>query len=200
MKLVVEILVLSLVFMISIQAQEKKKINVSEDTFIEGGSSSSTAMGEKHPKNMRIFNSNDESKYARIGYMKFSIPKKIKEINTVELHFPLKVYKTDKNPNGKFGLEVYAVENDNWNEKTITWDEALELGSLLGEIKVSQSLDGKNKKIKITLEVEEFKKMLKGKKDRKVTLALTNQDFNKVSAMAPTKEQSGKSAAYLIIK
>lgn len=200
MKSIINIVALLLLFVSTVQAQKAEKVLVYEDAFIQGGETADVAMGVKKPKNMRIFNSQADSKYARIGYLKFKVSKKIESIKDVELHFSLKVYKTEKNPEGKFGLEVYGVEDDKWSEDSITWEEALELGELLGDIEVEQSLDDKNKKVVVKLNAEAFNKLLNGKKDRMVTLALTNDNFNKVSAMAPTKEQSAKAGAYLMIK
>lgn len=191
-------LVLLFLFVISFSGLAQEKIIISEDAFIEGGPSASIAMGSTKPKNIRIFNSNANSKYARIGYLKFKISKKIKTVKKVTLCIPLKVYKTAKNPTGKFELEVMAVENDDWSEKTITWNDALTLGKQLGATAVSQSVDGKNQLITIQLDAAVFNTLF-NKKDTMVSLALTNTKFNKVNAMAPTKEQSKRVAAYLLI-
>ena len=157
-------------------------------------------MGEVKHKNIRIFNSEADSKYARIGYLKFKMPKKLAEVSSVELNLPLKVYKNDDKPNEKFNLEIFVVEDDKWNELSITWEDALELGVLVGETEVEQSLDDKNHWIKIELDAKEISKLFDGKKDRDITLALMNNNFNKVSAMAPTKESYSKNASYLLIK
>jgi len=185
-------------FAITFSGLAQEKIIVSEDAFIEGGTSASIAMGSTKPKNIRIFNSDDNSKYARIGYLKFKLSKKIKSVTKVSLCIPLKVYKTAKNPTGKFELDVMAIENDNWSEKTITWNNALTLGKQLGATAVSQSMDGKNQLLTIQLDPSIFTTLI-NKKDNIVSLALTNRKFNKVNAMAPSKEQSKRVAAYLLI-
>jgi len=185
-------------FAITFSGIAQEKIVVSEDVFIEGGTSASIALGTAKPKNIRIFNSNANSKYARIGYLKFKLSKKIKSVKKVSLCIPLKVYKTPKNPTGKFELDVMAIDNDDWSENTITWNDALTLGKQLGAASVSQSANGKNQLLTIQLDAVVFNTLI-NKKDKTVSLGLTNTKFNKVSAMAPTKEQSKRVAAYLLI-
>ncbi|MBL4746391.1 MAG: DNRLRE domain-containing protein [Flavobacteriaceae bacterium] len=191
-------LVLICLFTLTFNGLAQEKIMVSEDTFIQGGPSADIAMGATVPKNIRIFNSNANSKYARIGYLKFNLSKKIKTVKNVRLCIPLKVYKSAKNPTGKFELEVMAIENDNWSENSITWNDALTLGKQLGAISVSQATNGKNQLLTIQLDVAVFNSLIL-KKDTTVSLALTNTNFNKVNAMAPSKEQSKRVAAYLLI-
>lgn len=191
-------LILICLFAIAFNGLAQEKIMVSEDAFIQGGPSANIAMGTNKQKNIRIFKSNDNSKYARIGYLKFTLPKTIKSVQKVQLCIPLKVYKSAKNPTGKFELEVMAIENDDWNENTITWNQALILGKQLGAASISQSENGKNQLVTITLDATVFNSLLH-KKDKTVSLGLTNTKFNKVNAMAPSKEQSKRAAAYLLI-
>ncbi|MFB9058093.1 DNRLRE domain-containing protein [Mariniflexile ostreae] len=178
---------------------QSQKITVSEDAFIQGGETSGTAFGQSTPKNLRIFNSKSDNKYSRTTYLKFTLPKKIENLKAVELNINLKVYKSDEDPKAMFNLQIYAVENDTWNEATITWNDTLELGSLVGEIEVPQSLDDKNQNLKIKLNAEEISKLVDGKKDREITLALLNSNFNKIGGMAASKEQSDKNASFLLI-
>tara|TARA_B100000809_G_C15136004_1_gene530585 strand:+ start:3926 stop:4525 length:600 start_codon:yes stop_codon:yes gene_type:complete len=199
MKNILTIIAITLVSSIGLQAQSQK-LKVTEDAFIQGGSTSDTAFGETKPKNLRIFKSNEDTKYSRITYLKFSTPKKLKSVKKVTLHIPLKVYVDENQPEATFNLEVYAVENDKWRELSITWSDALELGEMVASMEVPQSLDGKNQKLVIELNAEEVSKLIDGKKDRKITLALVNANFNKISAMAPSKEQSTKVASYLMIE
>jgi hypothetical protein len=199
MKNLLKILLVSILFIGATQAQ-KQKIKVSEDTFIQGGDTANKAMGEAMPKNLRIFNSEADSKYARIVYLKFNMPKKLKSAKKITLHIPLKVYKNEDKPDATFNLEIFAVENDKWRELSITWNDALELGELVGSMEVGQSLDNKNQKLSIELDAEKVSELFNGKKDRKVTLALLNSNFNKISAMAPSKEQSTKAGSYLEIE
>ncbi|WP_139958486.1 CBM96 family carbohydrate-binding protein [Flavicella sediminum] len=200
MKNFIKIILLTVLFVGNTNAQ-KKKITVSEDAFIQGGDTADKPLGETAAKHLRIFNSNANSKYARIAYLKFNMPKKLKSVKKATLHFPLKVYKNEKLPTDTtFNLEIFAVENDRWRELSITWNDALELGELLASVEVGQSLDGRNQKLSIPLDAEKLSKLFNGKKDRKITLALVNSNFNKISAMAPSKEQSSKAAAYLEIE
>lgn len=193
--------IIAIAFALSINSNaQSKKITVSEDAFIQGGNTSDTPFGETNPKNLRIFKSNEDTKYSRITYLKFNTPKKLKNVTKVTLHIPLKVYIKEDEPDATFNLEVYAVENDKWRELSITWSDALELGEMVGTIEVPQSVDGKNQKLAIELDAKEISKLIDGKKDKKITLALVNSNFNKVSAMAPSKEQSPKVASYLMIE
>jgi len=198
MKKIVTLLTIA-AFSFGAQSQSQKLI-VKEDAFIQGGNTADTAFGESTPKNLRIFNSNADSKYARITYLKFETPKKLKSVDKVTLHIPLKVYKDDNQPEATFNLEIYAVENDKWRELSITWSDALELVELVGSMEVPQSLDNKNQKLAIDLDAKIVSALFNGKKDRKITLALVNSNFNKISSMAPSKEQSPKVASYLMIE
>jgi len=196
-----KLITLSAIVAICLGAQaQTTKLTVKEDAFIQGGNTSDTAFGETSPKNLRIFNSEADSKYARITYLKFETPKKLNKINKATLHIPLKVYENKSNPEATFHLEVYAVENDKWRELSITWSDKLALGALVGSMEVPQSKDGKNQKLTISLDAAKVSELFNGKKDRKITLALVNTNFNKISSMAPSKEQSPKSASYLIIE
>ncbi len=186
------------VFAFTINGLSQEKIIVSEDTFIQGGSSADIAMGVEKQKNIRIFNSNASSKYARIAYLKFKFSKKIKTVKKVRLCIPLKVYKSTKNPTGKFKMEVMAIQNDSWSENTITWNTVLTLGKQLGTASISQSENGKSQQVTIQLDPTIFN-TLRNKKDSIISIALTNTTFNKVNAMTPSKEQSKRVAAYLII-
>ncbi len=192
--------ILAITFLFSANAQAQKKIMVKEDAFIQGGETEDTAMGESKPKNLRIYKSQDNDKYSRITYLKFELPKKMKSVNKATLHIPLKVYINEEHPDATFNLEVFAVENDKWRELSITWSDALEPGEMLGSLEVPQSKDGKNQKLTIELDAKELSTLFDGKKDRKVTLALMNTNFNRVSAMAPSKEQSPKVASYLMVE
>ena len=196
-KLITFVAIVAISFGLQAQSQ---KLKVKEDAFIQGGDTSDTAFGETSPKNLRIFNSNADSKYARVAYLKFETPKKLKSVKKVTLHIPLKVYVNEDKPEATFNLEIYAVENDKWRELSITWSDALELGELVGSMEVPQSKDGKNQKLAIELDAKIVSELFDGKKDRKITLALVNSNFNKISAMAPSKEQSQKVASYLIIE
>lgn len=198
MKKILAILAIGILCVANVEAQ--KKIMVKEDAFIQGGDGEDTAWGETKPKNLRIYKSQDNDKYSRITYLKFEMPKKMKSVDKVTLHIPLKVYINEDNPDATFNLEVFAVENDKWRELSITWSDALEVGEMLGSMEVPQSKDGKNQKLAIELDANEFSKLFNGKKDRKVTLALMNNNFNRVSAMAPSKEQSPKVASYLMVE
>lgn len=191
------IFILSLAFIENAQGQ---KIIVSEDAFIQGGEASGTAFGETTPKNLRIFKSLENSKYSRITYLKFKLPKNLNTISSIELNILLKVYKDEENPVATFNLVVFASENDNWNELSITWDDALKLGSKLGETEIKQSFDDKNQMVRIKLNANEVSKFVDGKKDRDLTLALFNYNFNKISAMAASKEQSKNAAAFLLVE
>lgn len=198
MKTILSILAIALFYTTNIEAQTK--ITVKEDAFIQGGNTEDTAMGEAFPKNLRIYKSQDDDKYSRITYLKFEMPKKMKSADKITLHIPLKVYLKKEDPEATFNLEVFAVENDKWRELSITWSDALELGEKVASIEVPQSFDGKNQKLAIELDAKKVSELFNGKKDRKVTLALLNNNFNRVSAMAPSKEQSPKVASYLMVE
>ena len=197
MKNTFSIIILCILCSIISNAQTKK-ITISDDAFVQGGETANENLGETRPKNLLIFNSKDNTKYARITYLKFPLPKKMTEVNTVELNFLIKVYKNESNPDLNFNLEAVGVQNDNWSESTITWNNKPGLGVVLGAAEVKQSLNYEpGQWVKLKLDVQEFKKLYQN--DSEITIALVNNNFNKISAISQSKESYSKSAAYLQI-
>ncbi len=201
MKIILKITLLLFIFSISLNAQDKKmkKVRIIEDAFIQGGQTSSTAFGTKKPKDLYVFNSEADSKYSRITFLKFKLDRKQKEVSSVELIINIKVYLSKTSDDDKFSLQVYGVEDDNWDESSITWDDAPELDEVLGSALIEQSKDSRTHTVKITLDADKFNKLI-GKKDKYVTLALFNDNFNKISSKVHAKEQGFSNSAYLKIK
>lgn len=197
MKNLLKIICLSL--FISFNSYAQKKITASEDVFIQGGETSGEDFGTTDASILRIGNSDQDSKYARIVYLKFRMPKKIDEIKSVSLVLNIKVFKRDMYKGQNFNMNIYGVENDYWKESSITWDDALELGDKVGSKIIPQSETQKNSKIEIKLDIESLKKYFNGKKDRNLTLAIGGYD-TKLSAVMPSKDKSSKFGPTLIIK
>ncbi|TGV04766.1 CBM96 family carbohydrate-binding protein [Flavivirga rizhaonensis] len=181
------------------EAQDNFKILVSEDTYVQGGDTSTDTMGETYKKQLRISNSNAKSKYARITYLKFLLPKKLRSIGHVVLHIPVKVFNKTDDLEKTFKLDVYTVQSDDWSESTLTWDTKPEVDKKVGSINLKKTEGKQSEWQAIVLNTYEIFKM-HSRKDSTITLALLNTDFNKTSAICPSKEQSKKSAAYLVIK
>ncbi|WP_303315292.1 DNRLRE domain-containing protein [Flavivirga abyssicola] len=181
------------------EAQDNFKIIASEDTYVQGGETSAKAMGETSKKQLRISNSNAKNKYARITYLKFLLPKKLKSMESAMLHIPVKVFNKTDDLEKTFKLDVYTVQSDNWNESTLTWDTKPEVNKKVGSINLKKTEGKQSEWQEIVLNTYEIFKM-HSRKDTTITLALLNTDFNKTAAICPSKEQSISSAAYLVIK
>lgn len=175
------------------------KIKVKEDAFVQGGNTSNQHMGNEMPKILRIFNSNEETKYARTSLLKFELPGKKNDFQKVTLHFPIEVYKKTEYPNAKFHLQVYGTDN-NWQESSVTFNTLPKKGDLLGETKIEQSSDGKAHWIEIELNLNKIKTLLNQSKDGKLSFQLRNDEFNRISAKVPSKEQGDKEASYLVLE
>jgi len=198
MNTIIKTTLLLLAFSLGLSAQEKK-VKVLEDAYIQGGNTMTTPLGQKKPKDLLVFNSEAGTKYSRITYLKFKLPKKTKKVNSVELTINIKVYLSKKQNENKFSLQVYGVENDNWNESSITWDNAPELGEVLGETEIEQSYDSNTHTVTVKLDANKFNGLIE-RRDKYVTLALFNNNFNKLSSKLHAKEQGMSKAAYLKIK
>ncbi|MGY5355934.1 CBM96 family carbohydrate-binding protein [Wenyingzhuangia sp. IMCC45467] len=187
--------------LLALNTNAQEKITVSADAFIQGGNTENTAFGTEKIKNLLILKSTGNDKYSRITYLKFKTPKKVSELKKVTLNFPIKVYENEEDPELLFNLDIIAVENDKWSESNITWSNALTLGNTVGHMKVPQTTNGKNNNwIEIELDAKEVSKLINGKKDKYITLALANNEFNRLSAILPSKENSPKLAAFLTVE
>ncbi|MEC3908841.1 hypothetical protein VOI54_17570 [Tamlana sp. 2201CG12-4] len=187
------------VLVVPVQAQ-KNKIKVSEDTYIEAGLSARIPMGEKDSKNIKVFKSEGTDKQSRTGLLKFKIPGHIKSYKRVSLYLYVLVNRKDHIPNAMFNLNVFGVQNDEWSELKIIWDDRIKTGSLLGTKSIPQSFNKKRELVKIRLKIGAFKKLIDKNRDTIVSLALANTEFNKINAVISTKERSMKQAAYLVIE
>ncbi len=191
-----------LLFALEVEAQEiqEYKILVSEDTFVQGGDTADEAMGTKSAKQLRVGNSNAKSKYARTTYLKFTLPKRIKRMQEVTLHLPVKVFNGSKNPDAKFTLEVYTVTNNDWDENTLTRNTKPDITKLVGSIDLPISEGKESTWHKIILDTYPIFKLSNSQKNRTITLALLNTKFNRTSSISPSKEQSKNAISYLTIK
>lgn len=115
---------------------QTKTITISEDAFVQGGETADEALGGTKPNNLMVYNSKQNTKFSRITYLKFSLPKKMTEITKLELNIPIKVFKKEDNPDLTFNIEVLGVNDDNWSESTITWNTKPELAQVLGTVEL----------------------------------------------------------------
>lgn len=181
---------------LSVNIYGQEKIMVLEDAFVQGGNTSDAVLGVEDSKQLKVFNSKKTTKYARTTYLKFELPEEAKQASKITLHIPVKVY--DKNaPGNSFQLDVYATKTNNWSESKLTFNNKPEISNLLA----TKSLPAteKHTKVSIDLDVNQLKNHLKESKTNVITLALLNNDFNKTSAMMPSKEKSKKVASFLTI-
>ena len=81
------IVILVLLLGLPTQSINAQKIMVLEDAFVQGGENSNDVMVNTQPKALKVFNSKADSKYARITYLKFKLPKRIKKHKNNEASF-----------------------------------------------------------------------------------------------------------------
>lgn len=198
MKKIITIALVILVISLGGHINAQEKIMVLEDTFVQGGNTSNSVMGKEAPKQLKVFNSDKDTKYARTTYLKFELPKNLDNVSKITLHIAVKVF--DKNAPGKlFKLDIYAINNNNWSEDKLTFNNKPSLDrSMIGSLSIPSSSN--HEKVSIDLDVNSLKKQLHETKVNIITLALLNTDFNKTSAMMPSKEKSKRVASYLTIE
>lgn len=184
---------------LTISAQTRKVL-VSEDTYTQGGETGDEAFGKTNTKELKIMNSDADSKYARTTYLKFEIPKDIEKIDYMTLTIPIRVSNRNKdNPYAIFKMDVYLVEDNNWKEKKLTFNNNLDMGTMISSLDIDTSGDKGFEWQKTFLNCHVISQFLKSKKRRTITLALRNRVFNKTSAILSSKEKSNNSASYLTI-
>ncbi|WP_055108599.1 polysaccharide lyase family 8 super-sandwich domain-containing protein [Paenibacillus ihumii] len=92
----------------------KLRINVSEDTFVNGGSEENTNFGTRGFLNIR----NGSGNYDRRVFLKFDLSDIADEIEQATLH----VYGQTKDNNGtQSDIGVFEVHDDSWKEDMITY-------------------------------------------------------------------------------
>lgn len=107
----------------------ENNIEVTEDSYIRGGNYSTTNYGGTI--SVRLKESSNES-FARRGYLMFDLSSYTGSVETATLH----VYGSAQQI---MDMAVYNVDDDNWLENTITWDNAPSFGSSLGAISLDDA-------------------------------------------------------------
>lgn len=200
MKTFITCIILTLFLLTNSIAQQKQKVFVSEDTFVQAGETSNQALGTTNSKQLQIMDSDGTNKYARATYLKFIIPKEIKAMESVTLNLPIRI--TNRNKDGikaKFKLDVYTVLDNKWDESSLTHDSGLESARLVGSVEIDPT--GKETVWQeINLNTYAIFKLTNSQRKRTITLVLKNTDFNRTSAILPSKDKSKNSASFLTIK
>lgn len=181
------LIVLGLVTVVSVNAQTKK-IKASEGTYVQGGETADETFGVSKPDVLFMLNSKTNTKWSRIGFLKFKLPGGVKSLKSVELNIRIKVFKKEEFLDSKFDLDVQVVPEAKWSSKTITFNNAPQLGTVVGSIQLDQSLDDKLKPVSIKLDVETVNKLLKESKDGEITIALANNISAKTAAIVGVKD------------
>lgn len=186
-KKLLSLIVLSLVTVMSVTAQTKK-IKASEGTFVQGGETADETFGVSKPDVLFVLNSKTNTKWSRIGFLKFKLPEGVKSLKSVELNIKIKVFKKEEFPDSKFDLDVQAVPEGKWSSKSITFNNAPKLGTVVGSVQLDQSLDDKLKSVSIKLDAEAVNKLLEESKDGEITIALANNISAKTAAILGVKD------------
>ncbi|MBB6461865.1 CBM96 family carbohydrate-binding protein [Flammeovirga kamogawensis] len=141
MKTRIFILLFSLGMVSLVQAGEPKnggKIKVKQDAYVECGESSVKTMGSTQSNKLRVGNVKKENKYSRRTYLKFSMKNidGLDNANFIVLHVYGKAFskQTDKNAI----IDVHTVLSNKWNEESITWKKAPQVGGKIGTFEVTQ--------------------------------------------------------------
>lgn len=191
-------LILPLLFLLSfiINAQSNK-IFVTEDVFVQGGETRETKFGAEKSNLLMVFVSKRDTKFGRITFLKFDLPKNVKNANKMKLHIPIKVFNNTEDDSLLFKLDVYTVENNTWSENELTWDKKPDYAKRLGTISLAKSANNKNSWEEIELDFKVINDLIISQKSNTITLGLYNLEPNKTSAVLPSKEKSKKMASYI---
>lgn len=183
--LIISILLVGL--LVDAQANKPVKVKVVQDAFVQGGETADESLGTSKPGRLRVMKSDDNTKYSRTSYLQFNL-KKVEDFSGAELNICVRIFPSKADPSATFSLNVYACENNKWNESNLTFNNKPERGELLATQVFSANND--NKWVQITLPSEKVMALKKNSKKGKVTLVLANDDFNKTSMEIISKERT----------
>lgn len=176
-----------LAFTSSSLANKPVKVKVFQDAFVQGGETADEPLGSTTSGRLRVMKSNDDDKYSRTTYLQFNL-KKIETFETVDLNVCIRVFPSKTDASASFTMQVYGAGDTKWNESAITFNTKPEKGQLLTskELKVNDNNDW----VKISLPADAVKELMKNNKKGRITLVLSNDDFNKTSAEIISKERT----------
>ena len=176
-----------LAFTSSALANKPVKVKVFQDAFVQGGGTADEALGSTTSGRLRVMKSNGDDKYSRTTYLQFNL-KKIEDFKTVDLNVCVRVYPSKVDASASFTMQVYGNSDAKWNESAITFNNKPEKGEMLTskEFKANDNNDW----VKISIPADAMKKLLKNSKKGRITLVLSNDDFNKTSAEIISKERT----------
>jgi len=176
-----------LAFTASSFANKPVKVKVFQDAFVQGGETADEALGSTTSGRLRVMKSNGVDKYSRTTYMQFNL-KKIETFETVDLNVCIRVYPSKADASASFTMHVYGNSDAKWNESAITFSNKPEKGEILTskELKANDNNDW----VKISIPADAMKELLKNSKKGRITLVLSNDDFNKTSAEIISKERT----------
>ncbi|MCW3806648.1 CBM96 family carbohydrate-binding protein [Plebeiibacterium marinum] len=171
----------------SLYAKKTVKVKVSQDAFVQGGETANEAMGATTEGRMRVMKSNGNDKYSRTSYLQFDL-KKVEDFDSVDLNICVRVYPCKDDASAKFTLNIYSCSDNKWNENSLTFENKPDKNELL----VSKVLEVSDDNVwtKISLPVEKVKELINNSKKGKVSLVLSNDDFNRTSIEIITKERT----------
>ncbi|MGQ7947296.1 CBM96 family carbohydrate-binding protein [Flavobacterium sp. WC2509] len=178
---------------IAVNAQSKK-VKAFESSYVQGGETANETIGTAKPGTLFAYNSKTNTKYSRIGFLKFKLPKDVKSLKSVELNLNVKIFKNPANPEQKFVLDVQAITEGTWSPETVTFNNAPKLGEVIGSTLIEQSLDDQSHLVIIKLNNETVNNLLMNSKDGEITIALANNVEGKIGSVINGKD------AYLIIE
>ncbi|MBS2213090.1 DNRLRE domain-containing protein [Carboxylicivirga mesophila] len=170
----------------SAMANKPVKVKVSQDAFVQGGNTANEPMGVTESGELRIMKSGGTDKYSRTSYLQFNL-KKVEDFTSVDLNICVKVYESKEDASAEFEMQVYACDDNKWSESSLAFNNKPEKGDLLAT--QTMGVNEKNEWVKISLPADKVKQLLKKSKKGKITLVLSNDNFNKTSAIVISKER-----------
>ncbi len=173
------------------QAQKTIKVKVSEDAFVQGGETSTEALGTTLPDRLRVQKSDGNDKYSRSTYLKFAFDAQ-KNFSSAVLNVCVKVNASKNDADAQFTLDVYSTESGEWNESAITFETRPAIKDLMGQTTLAPNEN--NEWTQIELDVALLKSLVKAN-GGEVTLVLYNEAFNQTSADVISKERKWQNGA-----
>lgn len=180
-----------ILFSVVAQAQKATKVKVAQDAFIQGGETSTEALGTSLADRLRIQKSDGNDKYSRSTYLKFVFDAQ-KDFSSAVLNVCVKVNASKNDADAQFSLDVYSSENEAWDEASITFEKCPAIKDFLGQATLAPNEN--NDWVQIELNAQMLKNLIKANKGF-VTLVLYNKDFNQTSAEVISKERKWQNGA-----
>lgn len=159
-----------------------EEIVASDDTYVRGGQYAGQNFGAEKQMNVAA-NVSDE--YIREAYFKFNLDEIKGDIVTVSMN----VYAAVTDPAGPDKeLKVYAVEDDSWDEMTLTWNNKPQYGK---DAIASTVVSNTDRIVKLDITDYAKSQFYRYPKDKKVSIAAVQDGNPQLIRIRSKEHQSG---------